>query len=164
MSATAKRKAPAVFDAHHDNTKVGQNAPRDMPMEGDARLDEAQIEVVSGPLFKDHAEALMFNEELVTVMFHPTPDKNASAFVEVWVNGRSQFFIRGMKQTVKRKFIECAARGKECTYTQEEYKDARGNNAIRNIPSHTLKNPFSLLEDKNPRGGHAWMQNLLQEG
>lgn len=153
--------APAkTFEAAEQ--PVGQDNPRDMPVTGDAMLSDAVIEPVYGPDWKTKAEALAFMEESVDVMVHPSTDRNAEPIVELWCNGRSQFFARNQLQTVKRKFVEVLARARTTAYTQERYRDGNGNDAIRNIPHTALRYPFSVMHDPNPRG-RAWLQKVLAE-
>lgn len=142
--------------------KAGQDRPRDMPVDGPARLEPAEIEVVDGPNWKDRAEELAFMDEKVTVMVHETEDPNASVVVPTFVNGRSQYFIRGREALVKRKYVEALARAKETRYRQEYYKDANGNDAVRSIPVTALKYPFSVVEDRSTMG-RAWLKKVLAE-
>ena len=144
------------------NYQIGQDHPRDMPMSGEAHLDDPVIETVSGPGWREKAEALQFMEEMVDVIVHDSTDQNAEPVVETWCNGRSQFFLRNEVQTVRRKFVERLARAKITTYKQEYYKDANGDNAIRNIPRTALRYPFSVQHDPNPNG-RAWLQKVLAE-
>lgn len=143
--------------------KVGQDKPRDLPTTGDAHLDAPVIEPVQGPDWKQKAAALAFLEEHVTIMLHDTTDKNAERIVQFAVNGRNQYIMRNVPTTVRRKYVECIARAKMTTYSQEHYKDANGNDAIRNVPHTALRYPFSVIEDRNPQGG-AWLQAVLAEG
>jgi len=141
---------------------IGQDVPRDMPLDGDARIEPQEIEVVGGPVIDDLAPALAFMEEPVDVLVHDSADRNAEPIVETGVNGRVQFFIRGQTQTVKRKFVECLARAKTTTYSQQKYSDANGNDAIRNVPHTALRYPFSVVNDRNPNGA-AWLKKVLAE-
>lgn len=142
--------------------QIGQDRPRNMPSTGKARIEPPLIDVVDGPNWKDKADALAFLEENVTIVIMDTSDKNAEFLVPLWVNGRSQYIFRNQPTDIKRKFVEALARAKETTYTQEYYKDANNNNAIRNIPHTALKYPFTILHDANPRGP-AWLKKILAE-
>lgn len=141
--------------------QIGQDHARDMPVDGDARIDEPLIEPVESANWEKIGE-LAFMEEPVTIMVHQSNDKNAEPFPEVGVNGRRQFFIRGEKQVVKRKFVGALARAKQTSFTQQYAKDANGNDTIRNIPSTALRFPFSVLHDPNPRGVE-WLRKTLAE-
>lgn len=157
-------RAPKKFEAHHEMTQVGQDHPRDMRTDGPAEdsLDPPLIEPVYGPNWKDKAEILAFMEEKIEIVVNPTAEKGASPIVEVWNGGRPQRFIRGRPQVCKRKFVDALARAKEVSYTQEQYKDANGADAIRNIPTTTLRYTFQVIEDQSPKG-RDWLKQLLAE-
>lgn len=77
------------------------------------------------------------------------------------VNGRSQFFQRGTPQEVKRYFVERLARAKRTSYSQN--LDERLGESMNNMQSrHALRYPFSVIEDKNPKGS-AWLRQILAE-
>ena len=142
--------------------QVGQDKPRNMPSTGPARIETPEIEVVDGVEWKNKAETLAFMEEEVDVTVHQSTDKNAEAVVQVWNDGRAQFFVRGRQQKVKRKFVEVLARCKQTGFVQEYYVDGQGNNAIRNIPQTALRYPFTINHDLN-RKGPDWIRKVLAE-
>ena len=142
--------------------QIGQDHPRDMPSTGPAHIEDAFIEPVDGPNWEEKAAELAFLEEPVEVLVHESTDPNAEPIVETWCNGRSQFFMRGQPQVVKRKFVGILARAKRTSYTQQRYKDAEGNDAIRNVPHTALRYPFSVTADRNPRGAD-WLRKVLAE-
>ena len=151
-------------DFHADEHPVGQDAPRHMKSTGPAEdaLEAPTIEPVEGPVNWDKVNHEAFMEEEVTVQVHDTTDPNADPFPVVWVNGVSQYFLRGKEQPVKRKFVEVLARAKKTVFSQEMYKDAAGNDAYRQIPHTALTYPFSVTHDPNSNG-HAWLKALLAE-
>ncbi len=142
--------------------KVGQDNPRDMPTTGPARIEPQEIEVVDGPNWKEKAAALAFMNEEITVMVLPTTEPNAALVIDLWNGGRSQFFVRNVPQTCKRKFVEVLARAKKTVFTQEHYKDNTGADAIRNVPHTALRYPFSVIHDPNPNGVE-WLKKVLAE-
>lgn len=142
--------------------QVGQDKPRNMPSTGPARIEKSEIEIVDGIEWKNRADTLAFMEEMIEVQVHQSTDKNAEAIVQVWNNGRAQFFIRGIPQKVKRKFVEVLGRCKQSTFSQEYYVDGHGNNAVRNIPHTALRYPFSVVTDQNPKGAD-WLRKMLAE-
>ena len=92
---------------------------------------------------------------------HDSNDANDVDLVMVSVNGNRQFLQRGNPQTIKRYFVERLARAKKTSYTQTI--DERLGEAMNNLtPRHALKYPFSVVEDKNPKGG-AWLRGILAE-
>lgn len=165
MVRTAKNRPTRSTRRDVDTTdfKVGQDRPRDMPTTGPAQLEPQIVEPVDGPVSKDFLDALKFMDEELTIIVQDTEDKNATPLVETWCNGRSQFFIRGQAQTVKRRYVEVLARSKGTRYRQEHYKDANGNDAIRNIPVTSLRYPFTVIHDPNPNGPE-WLKQVLKEG
>lgn len=156
----------SFFDAH-DQT-IAQNATREMKSTGDAResLDKAiheepenVFQVVGDP---SKAAMLAFMEQELEVMVHDT-NNVADIPIPCFINdGRTQYFIRGKAQTVKRKFVEILARCKTTTFSNEMYQDAAGADAYR-YPSHTaLMFPFSVRYDPHPRG-QDWLRAVLNE-
>ena len=102
-----------------------------------------------------------FANEFVTVMVHESTDKNANPFPEVSVNGRTQRFVRGHEQKVRRCYVEKLARLKLTTYGNLKTKDVDGEDVYR-YPSHTgLVYPFNLV---NPTARDVqWLKNVLAE-
>lgn len=102
-----------------------------------------------------------FMHEPVTVMVMESNDPNDVDLVQVSVNGRPQFFERNRPQVVKRYYVERLARAKRTSYTQN--LDERLGESMNNMQSrHALRYPFSVVEDKNPKGG-AWLRQILAE-
>ena len=147
---------------HATNVRLGQLPARTQPATGPANFDVPRIEPVEGQNAMKLAEELAFMEEHVEVTVHTTSDRNADPFPFVAVNGRKQYFQRGLVQKVRRKYVERLARARTNTVMQEYYVDANGNNAIRNVPVGSLTYPFSVVADPNPRG-RAWLEKILQE-
>lgn len=145
-----------------NDQQVGQAGVATMPITGDAVIEHSAVEIPDGPVDKDFADALAFNNELMTIQVHTSTDKTTSRCVPVWVNGRIQMFIRGQEQTVKRMFVERLARCKVTSYTNEEFRDGDGNMSVRWPKTDSLAYPFSVIEDKNPNGP-AWLRKILAE-
>lgn len=144
--------------------QMGQDHPRAMKSTGPAResLEPSQIEAVDGPVNKEWAEAMRFNEEILEVVVHESAEKNAEKIIEVFNNGIPQRFVRGQKQPVKRKYVEVLAKAKITTYTQEKRTDDDGNQSYVNIPHTACRYPFAVLSDPSPNGS-AWLQKVLAE-
>lgn len=107
-----------------------------------------------------YIEELRFNEELVEVMVHETTDENAENPVFTACNGVTQYFFRGQPQMVKRKFVAILASVKEHGITTPEYAAGDGSRAMSIRRTSSLKYPFSIISDKNPRGA-AWLRSLI---
>ena len=109
----------------------------------------------------DNVEFEAFMHEPMTVLVHESTDENDVDLVQVMVNGNVAFFQRGQPTITKRYFVERLARAKRTSYSQN--LDERLGEAMNNLkPRHALKYPFSVIEDKNPKGG-AWLRQILAE-
>ena len=131
-----------------------------MPTEGDidreALLDHSIKDVERE---KKKLDALAFMEEPVTIMVHESADENAQPIVDVYCNGVPQRFVRGMEQTVKRKFVQILAEAK--TTNVRTRTGVEGGTVVNKISRHTaVRYPFSVIEDRNPRGA-AWLREAL---
>jgi hypothetical protein len=152
------------------STDVPVPQPADIGGEFDAvYVPEAQeIEVVAGASnavkgkggLDPYAQELAFNEEFIEVMLHESTDPNAENPVYTACNGVSQYFFRGQVQQVRRKFVGILASAKEHRVSTPEYRAADGSQAMGIRRTSSLKYPFSVVSDKNPRGA-AWLKSLL---
>lgn len=148
-----------------DKSEATQTVEVALPASGSIRkeLDElSAIEVHDKPLGTDYADALAFMEEKVTVMIHESSDVNDENPVQLACNGVNQFFFRGQEQDVKRKYVEILARAKRSRISTPEITDGSGarTNAIRKATS--LRYPFSVLYDANPKGP-SWLKSVMAE-
>lgn len=108
-----------------------------------------------------HAQELIFNEEVIEVMVHETTDENAENPIFTACNGTPQYFYRGVPQQVKRKFVAILASCKEHTVSTPEYTQNDGSRATSIRRTSSLKYPFSVIHDPNPRGAD-WLRSLLR--
>lgn len=139
--------------------KVGQDGVREFTP--DHKLPPTDIEIVDSPVSKTKLDEMAFMNEIVTVRIHPTTDKNANPFPEVWVNGRVQRFVRGAEQKVRRCYVEVLARAKGTTFDNVKMKDNEGEDKYV-YPTHTAEvYPFVIVDD-SPRG-EAWLKALLAQ-
>lgn len=93
------------------------------------------------------------------VMVHESTDENAQPIVDVYCNGIPQRFVRGVEQVVKRKFVQILANAR--TTNVRTRTGVEGGNVINQITRHTaVRYPFSVIEDRNPRGA-AWLREAL---
>ncbi len=119
------------------------------------------VEVIDRPMKLDAFDNEKFMNEPVTVMVLGSGDENETDLVQVGVNGVTQFFRRDVAQVVKRKFVARLARSKRTDYRQT--LDDRLGEAMNTMnPHHALKYPFTVIEDKNPKGA-AWIKAVLAE-
>lgn len=158
---------PAVLRKSFETEEqtVGQDHIREMNSTGPANesLQPAVIQPVGKVYSKEKMEMLQFMEDVLTVRVHETTNEIDVPIPVVYNDGRSQYFIRGSEQEVKRKFIEILARCKKTAFTQELYEDGDGNKGYRYIPHTANVYPFSVLRDPDPRGSD-WLRNILSEG
>jgi len=133
------------------------------------------VDQATHPSFtKDYYDELAFNEEPVTVRFSPGMDRFAPKFVDCSVNGKGiEVLMNGRwmevfqvpinaNVTMKRKYLEVFAR---CKHTDVIARSRGvtfdGSQPINDtIPTTNLKHPFSVLEDRNPRGAE-WLTRIL---
>jgi hypothetical protein len=138
----------------------------------DPDLYESEIITVDPSLWKkEHADALAFMEEPVTIRIEPSADKNAAGAFPVWVNGKpAEVFQRGawdeigylpvgMVLVIRRKVLEVIIRAKVDTVMTKilEQDSERPNNVVQRFTSPV--HSFSIIEDRNPRGA-AWVSEL----
>ena len=93
----------------------------------------------------------------------PSVDAVAHELVEgvtpTAVNGITQMFKRDVSMVVKRKYVERLARAKETGYDQT-VDDRLGERMNMLHNKHSLRYPFQVNRDDNPRGA-AWLRSIL---
>jgi disulfide oxidoreductase YuzD len=102
-----------------------------------------------------------FMNELVTVELATTTDDNAPPHVVLSVNGTTQPLMRGVPHQIKRKYVEVLARCKETKYKQN-VANPNEPDRIQMIERTALSYPFTVLEDRNPKGS-AWLKAVMTE-
>lgn len=144
--------------------KIGQDQTFQMPATGHIDREDFinEIEIVDGPGGMNKAADLAFMEEPVEVLVSQSTDKNAERFPCVAVNGTNQFFQRGSKQVVKRKFVEALARAKKTAVMTIPAKDQDGADTMNIVQNTGLKYPFAVTQDRNPNG-NVWLEKVLAE-
>ncbi len=133
-----------------------------MPIMGiEVNDDQPTVEPVTSVYdFRKLAADESFMNELVTVCVAETTDDNQPPHLIVNCNGINQPIIRGLDTMIKRKYVEILARMKETKYTQvtnpnqPDQMDMRARTA--------LCYPFSVIEDRNPKG-RPWLQQVMAE-
>lgn len=116
-------------------------------------------EDIEAPVTMKDAELEAFMNEPVMVTVLSGGKDNEVPYVQVSVNGVMQMFLRDQPIVVKRKYLERLARAKETGYDQT-VDDRLGErmNILHN--RHSLRYPFQVNRDDNPRGA-AWLRNIL---
>lgn len=145
--------------------QIGQDTVKVMPATGpiDRSAFRDEFQAVDGPKMETKAAELAFGEEPVEVMVATTTDKNSERMPCVSVNGVNQYFVRGQRMVVKRKFIEGLARAKKTTLQTIPTQDQDGSDTMAIVPDTGIKYPFAVTRDDNPKG-RAWLEKVLAEG
>lgn len=126
-------------------------------------IGRGDVEEIERVVDLSHAAAEAFMHETVTVMVNESSDENDPDMVLVSVNGVKQYFRRGVPQEVKRKFLERLARAKRTDFIQDLQDFARNGERVNHLQQrHSLRYPFMVVEDKNPKGA-AWLKAILRE-
>lgn len=124
------------------------------------RAKKAESDIID--VYADVGAEAFYNE-MVDIIVHESTDPAAVPIPQINVNGVNQFFLRGQKQAVKRKFVARLARMKQRRYTQQIANDPASGNVIQRMVPHVgLRYPFSVINDPNPKGP-AWLQKILSE-
>lgn len=117
------------------------------------------IEMVTD--FKASVDMEAFMNEPVTINVYPDGSQGALEVITLTVNGLNQPVIRGLDQVIKRKYLEALARSRVTTYRQNTPNPSQPEN-IQMVPVAGLTYPFSVREDRNPKGP-AWLDAILKQ-
>ena len=116
-------------------------------------------EDIESPVTMKDAELEAFMNEPVMVTVLSSGKDNEMPYVQVAVNGVTQMFLRDTQMVVKRKYVERLARAKETGY--EQTVDDRLGERMNTLHNrHSLRYPFQVNRDDNPRGA-AWLRAIL---
>ncbi len=117
------------------------------------------IETVGEPINSAFMEEIAFMEDPITVIVAETTDKNAEKVVPVGNNGKFMFFTRGIPKTCARKFVDSLI-VKATTVSTEEVLAGANERSFVIRGASALKYPFTIVEDKNPKG-IEWLRQRL---
>lgn len=109
---------------------------------------------------QNYLDELKFNEEIVTLTI--AEDTNTEFPIDpvpLAVQGKQIFVKRGEPTQVPRKYIECLCNPTIRVKTKQT-KNNLGEDATTLERSRSLQFPFSVTDDKNPRG-KTWLRALL---
>jgi hypothetical protein len=163
--STDAKDNPVSFDKEHEPTQeVEQDLTRELKPRGPAAesLDPPLIEPVK-VLNWDKIKLLKFMEETMTIIVHDTTNETDDPIPHVTVNSVNQYFIRGTKMNVKRKFVQILARAKRTSFGNEKYTNAVGDESYR-YPAHTAPEiQFSVIHDPSGSYGLAWLDGIRAE-
>ncbi len=149
-----------------DSPDFEAESPTDI--EGFYTPEPKEIEIIPGTTsgvkgkggLSKQAQDLAFMEEYIEVMLHESTDKNAENPVFTSNNGTPQYFYRGQVQRVRRKYVDILASCKEHSLATPEYTTNEGTRSMKITRRSSLKYPFSVINDPNPRGA-AWLRSVL---
>ena len=116
-------------------------------------------ELIDAPVTLEGLELEAFMNEPVMVTVMSGGKDNEAPFVPVSVNGVLQMFRLDVPIVVKRKYLERLARAKEAGYDQT-VDDRLGEKMNQLRQKHSLRYPFQVNRDDNPRGA-AWLRAVL---
>jgi hypothetical protein len=125
----------------------------------DQRAEQVDIDVIRD---MDHAAMMMFLEEPVTVNIAETNEEGAENPVVLHVNGRAVAVLRGQDTTIRRKYVELMLRAKPEGIKTRMTRDGNGDVKNHIDKTRSLKYPFSIIRDQNPRG-LAWARKVRSE-
>lgn len=113
-------------------------------------IDRGYLEPIDKPLNKDYLDELAFMNEQIIINVHESTDLNAENPVPVGNCGQFRFFERGKNILTQRKFADCLFAKGSSVSTPEIFKGGEKTYAIRQHAA--AKYPFTIIEDKNPKG------------
>ncbi len=142
-----KQKREIKLDLNTDLTQVRQNE---------------DIIIETGAINKDYLAELAFMEEPVTIRLERTAEKNAPAFIDVSVNGRTEWLEKGKPVTIARKYIDVLARCKSDFIETVAPNAESGEIVNRLMRNTTAKHPFTVISDPSPRG-YDWLTGVLAQ-
>ncbi|MGC8536711.1 MAG: hypothetical protein ACP5QR_14460 [Rhizomicrobium sp.] len=156
-----------------DDIKIEQKSNVMLDLDADTE-NSPEIVRADPKTMKDLAADLEFMEEPITIVLNPSSEKNAPTMHPFWVNGKGAEVLMngkwipmtylpvGRPLITKRKYVGVMASAKfdsiETHHDEPGTKEVLNNWASRRTSAVT---GFSVLEDKNPKGG-AWLSELLR--
>ena len=170
------RRGRRTGGSEADEFPVGQSPDVVLPATGPVTRESDIILTVGESINSDGFSELAFMEEPMTIYIEPSGSEDSEQFAQVAVNGKNAevfdantgkwipigYLPIGREITTKRKYVEVLARSKP-QKVKTKVDDPRGD--PRNIVQRFTHSrfPFSVLEDKNPKG-RAWLSRIKAEG
>lgn len=168
-STAQNRVAPVVGNStrevYSDDLPIAQ--PRALPanlMPGDR---DADVIIASESVLTDgYAEELAFMQEMVTIVLYKKREKFAPPVYDFHVNSKGIRVWCDVPTRIPRHFLEVIARSQPYDVTTEVNKNEdKGDQAVVQNFAHRHQSaayPFTVVEDKNPRGA-AWLMQVMRE-
>lgn len=158
--------SPRYFE--RDEMHTPDVRPQQVEIPASGKLDEVlkrpdlEIEPVAEHEFRDKAKMEEFMREFVVVRIHASPVAGDENPVPLSVNGRQIFVWREEDTAIRRMYLEQLMRAKPVQIRTEQQRTSSGD--IKNLvhKTTTLRYPFQLVRDDNPRG-RSWAARIMQE-
>jgi hypothetical protein len=146
----------------HDSRDWDSDTAAEISLEGEAAItrDEIAIQPESG--FSEKAAKLAFDQEPVKIIIHPDMSPTPEDPVMVSVNGRAVFIRRNEPTIVKRMYVEQLARAKTGIVSQPNANSQEPSEVNKLRVANSLRYPFSVLEDRNPKGAR-WINDVMRQ-
>ena len=174
-----RRVAPVTITKSVDYTdnQLAQRDPVPHSLEEAPDFSDTIQAVDPKHIEKEYLERLKMDNDPVTIVIAKGNEQKPALTVPVWVQGIGAEVLKDGKWvqlgwlpvdiavTTKRKYVEALARAKPVNVDNEIIG---GMNAFGPMPqnqiTHTARalNQFSVLEDRNPKGGE-WLRRLAAE-
>ena len=120
---------------------------------------EDAIQVLEGPEALAYARDLAFMPEPVEVLVLESQNTNdTTQLVDIKVNGKSYFLLRGQWKVVPRFVLEILAKSKKEAWNFSFRKNSDGSTSDIDRMSRILRYPHQW-RDKNPKGA-AWYDSI----
>ncbi len=107
-----------------------------------------------------YLQDLAFAEEEMTIRLEQSSDKYAASTVFVAVNGQEEWLPVGHPLKIKRKFVEVLARCKSDIFDTIRSETQDGDSINKLSRRTSMKHPFSVIHDPNPKG-YEWLVQTL---
>jgi len=138
----------------YEDREMRSDGPASEALDGPSRI---QVERTFNP---EKMEALAFAEQKILIKVHETRSETEDPLPHVSNDGVNQYFFRGEKQWVKRKYVEILCRMQRTNYGNEKYINNQGDEAYRYPPHTNMEIPFQVLQDPAGERGARWLADL----
>ena len=149
-----------------NTAEIAPKQKRDIKLDLDTNLTQVrqneEIIIASGGMDMEYLAELAFMEEKITIRLERTSEKNAPGFIDIGVNGRTEWLEKGKPISIARKYVEVLARCKSDMF-ETVAPNAESGEVVNRLSRNTLqKHPFTVIQDQNPRG-YDWLTNILAQ-
>lgn len=154
------KHVPVSITDDHQPDQVGQDGVASFQ---EGILVKPETKTLDDPELMAKLADEQFMQEPVKVHIHQVSEDQADISFDVSVNGKPFIFFRGQEYTVPRKYVEGLARAKKTTFRNVHRINQNNGEQEYVYPSKTgLRFPFSVVEDRNPKG-RMWLDSVLRQ-